>query len=173
MNFPLIQGLALTMKHFFTKPVTLQYPEERSALPERFRGRPALRMTDDGKPLCGGCGLCEKVCPSRCIKVAAGKGPDGKRALAAYTLDLNRCSFCGFCAEVCPMDAIVMSDAFELATYDRGDLVLTEETLPSRRGGNGGDANKEERGSGRHGNNGNGSGAVKESGDGRRKEEAN
>lgn len=131
MNTSLLRGLALTLKHFFRRPVTQSYPEERPVLPVRFRGRPALVMRPDGKPRCVACGLCERVCPTLCITVTPVTGPEGERTLAAYTLDLNRCAFCGLCVEACPAGAIVMSAEFELASRSRAGLVYTLETLPA------------------------------------------
>ena len=123
MSKALLKGLALTLKTFFRKPVTVQYPDEKQPVPERFRGRPALVAREDGTPRCVACGLCEKICPSLCIAVTAETGPEGVRSLARYRLDLNRCSFCGLCVEACPVEAIVMSDEYELAAGGRGPLV--------------------------------------------------
>ena len=115
MSKALLKGLALTLKMFFRRPVTVQYPDEKRPVPERFRGRPVLLAREDGTPRCVACGLCEKICPSLCITVAAETGPDGIRALARYTLDLNRCAFCGLCVEACPVEAIAMGSEYELA----------------------------------------------------------
>jgi NADH-quinone oxidoreductase subunit I len=84
------------------------------------------------------CGLCEKICPSLCIIVVPETGPGGIRALAGYTLDLNRCSFCGLCVEACPVEAIAMSAEYELAAWGREPLVCNTERLlaaPARNGG--------------------------------------
>jgi NADH-quinone oxidoreductase chain I len=129
MSKALLKGLALTLKMFFRRPVTVQYPDEKRPVPERFRGRPVLLAREDGTPRCVACGLCEKICPSLCITVAAQTGPDGSRALAGYTLDLNRCAFCGLCVEACPVEAIAMGSEYELATYGREPLVYTTERL--------------------------------------------
>ena len=43
----ILQAMGLTLRYFFTKPVTVQYPEERVKLYPRFRGRHELRQ-DDG-----------------------------------------------------------------------------------------------------------------------------
>jgi len=129
MSKALLKGLALTLKTFFRRPVTVQYPDEKRPVPERFRGRPVLLAREDGMPRCVACGLCEKICPSLCITVAAETGPDGIRALAGYTLDLNRCAFCGLCVEACPVEAIAMGSEYELAACSREPLVYTTERL--------------------------------------------
>jgi len=129
MSKALLKGLALTLKTFFRRPITLEYPEEKRSVPERFRGRPVLLAREDGTPRCVACGLCEKICPSLCITVVPETGPDGIRALARYTLDLNRCSFCGLCVEACPVEAIAMSSEYELAACGREPLVYTTARL--------------------------------------------
>lgn len=123
MSMALLKGLALTLRHFFRRPVTLRYPEQKRPVPARFRGRPALKFNPDGATHCVACGLCERICPSRCITVVPKTGPEGTRALADYTLDLNRCSFCGLCVEACPVEAIQMSREYELAARTRQELV--------------------------------------------------
>jgi len=120
----LLQGLLLTLRHFFRKPETIPYPEVKRPLPERFRGRPVLIESENGKVRCVACGLCERICPSCCITVVPESGSDGVRRLKAYTLDLNRCSFCGLCVEACPVEAIRMGHDYELAAYGREDLVM-------------------------------------------------
>jgi len=129
MSKALLKGLALTLKCFFRRPVTVEYPDEKRPVPERFRGRPALLAREDGTPRCVACGLCEKICPSLCITVVPETGSDGIRSLASYTLDLNRCSFCGLCVEACPVEAIAMSAEYELAAWGREALVCTTERL--------------------------------------------
>jgi NADH-quinone oxidoreductase subunit I len=39
------------------------------------------------------------------------------------------CVFCGLCEEVCPVEAIVMSDKYEIAELDRGKMLLQKEQL--------------------------------------------
>ena len=45
----LMKGLSLTIRYFFSKPVTLRYPEVYYDLPERFRGGQILNRHEDGK----------------------------------------------------------------------------------------------------------------------------
>lgn len=125
----LIDGLKVTLRHFFKKPVTLRYPEEKWSPPDRFRGQ--LMLLDDGKgnPLCVACGLCEKICPCRCITVVPETAPDGVRRIKKYTVDLLRCSFCGLCVESCPVGAIRMSSAYELAGFDKESFILEKDVL--------------------------------------------
>jgi len=59
-----------TIKHLPRKTITVQYPEERVALPERSRG--LFRVVIDpvsGEPRCRACTLCETNCPVQVIRV--------------------------------------------------------------------------------------------------------
>ena len=96
MIIPLLKGLALTFRTFFTHPVTLQYPEQKMVMYPRFRGLHELTRDDEGKILCVACELCAAVCPAKCIRVEPAEGPTHKRFPLVYEIDLLRCIFCGF-----------------------------------------------------------------------------
>ena len=125
----LVKGLGLTFKTLFRPRITLQYPDEKKVMYERWRGRPCLLKGEDGQELCIACGICARVCPAQVIKVVAGKREDNSRYPAVFELEIGRCIFCGFCAQSCPKDAIKMSHAYELATEDKKKLLLTKEDL--------------------------------------------
>ncbi len=126
---PLLDGLMLTLKRFFSKPITMRYPEEKWDFPDRFRGRMVLLKNSAGATLCVACGLCEKICPCSCISVSPETGSDGKRKMARYQLDLTRCCFCGLCVEACPVGAICLGTGYEMASADKKDLMLAESIL--------------------------------------------
>jgi NADH-quinone oxidoreductase subunit I len=46
----IISGLSITMKHFFKKPVTISYPEEKREFSENFRG---MKMVKNVVPHAG------------------------------------------------------------------------------------------------------------------------
>lgn len=126
----ILKGLRVTLSYLFRKKVTLQYPEERPKLSERFRGVPALPIDPaTGRDRCIACSACARVCPDQVITVTPEVGEDKKRRLADMTLDVAGCIFCGLCVEVCPTGALVLSDEFELAHSSREDLVLGLEKL--------------------------------------------
>jgi NADH-quinone oxidoreductase subunit I len=128
MIIPLLQGLKITFSHLFKKPITLQYPKEMPTIPPGFRGLHSLNVSHN-KAKCVACYLCPTVCPAKCITVEAGEDANHDKFAATYEIDMLRCIFCGYCVEACPVDAIRMTDTFELAQYRREDFVFDKETL--------------------------------------------
>ena len=131
-----IRGFATTFGRFHETPVTVQYPEEKTPVYPRFRGRHKLhRFEDTGLEKCVGCSLCAAACPSDCIRVVAAENtPEhrvsaGERYAAVYEINISRCIFCGYCEVACPFDAITMGHDFELSDYTRSDLIFTKEML--------------------------------------------
>jgi NADH-quinone oxidoreductase subunit I len=127
----ILRGLALTARHLFVRPVTVQYPHERPEVAKRFRGVMSLLRYQDGGEKCVGCGLCEVACPSNVIKVVSAEqeGSPLKRYAREYWFDLSRCVFCGFCVEACPVDALAMTPNYEYSTTNKRDLFLDKETM--------------------------------------------
>ena len=108
--------------------ITVQYPDEKVAVPERFRFVPFLIVEDEdhptraGKDWCTSCGICAKVCPPQCIWIVRGNDPNTGRPVPepeGFFIDIDICMNCGYCAEYCPFDAIKMDHDYELASYDR------------------------------------------------------
>ncbi len=132
MVMALAKGLALTFKTLFRPRITLQYPEEKKVMYDRWRGRPYLTKADNGQERCIACHICAQRCPAQAIKITSGKREDNSRFPVRFELDLGRCIFCSFCAQSCPKDAIRMSHAYELAVGEKGALVLSKENLLER-----------------------------------------
>ena len=113
--------------------LTIQYPEERRLLPERFRYIPMLIWdTEVGEDRCTACGICAKVCPPQCIWIVRDMDDAGKPVTrpAEFYIDVAVCMSCSFCTEFCPFDAIKMNHDYELAVYDRyPQLVYDKEEL--------------------------------------------
>ncbi|KAG2534887.1 hypothetical protein PVAP13_9NG074300 [Panicum virgatum] len=59
----MVRGLSLTLKYFFERKVTINYPFEKGPLSPRFRGEHALRRYESGEERCIACKLCEAACP--------------------------------------------------------------------------------------------------------------
>ena len=67
----LLKGLAVTGRRFFSKKITIQYPEEETPISPRFRGMLGLRRYPNGEERCIACKLCEAVCPALAITIEA------------------------------------------------------------------------------------------------------
>ena len=131
-----LRGLKTTLSRWVEGPLTIQYPEEKTPVYPRFRGRHRLhRFEDTGLEKCVGCSLCAAACPSDCIRVVAAENtPEnrvsaGERYAAVYEINLSRCIFCGYCEVACPFDAITMGHDYEMSDYNRSDLIFTKEML--------------------------------------------
>jgi NADH-quinone oxidoreductase subunit I len=140
-GFGILKGLAVTAKNFAgsfsTKDrlVTVEYPEQRTELPENTRQFPFL-VYDGTEPIdglrCVACRICEKECPPQCIYIVMERDAAGKPAKKprVFDIDLSVCMSCQICVEVCPFDAIKMDNAFEIATTDRFEgLLMKREDL--------------------------------------------
>ena len=125
----ILKGLSVTGKKLFTKPITVQYPEEKTPQSARFRGLHALRRYPNGEERCIGCKLCEAVCPALAITIDTEMRKDGTRRTTKYDIDLFKCIFCGFCEEACPVDAIVETRIFEYHFEERGENILKKGDL--------------------------------------------
>ncbi len=125
----LLKGLSVTGRYFFSKKITIQYPEERTPISPRFRGLHALRRYANGEERCIACKLCEAGCPALAITIESEERADGSRRTTRYDIDLFKCIYCGFCEEACPVDSIVETNIFEYHFENRGESIMTKEKL--------------------------------------------
>jgi NADH-quinone oxidoreductase subunit I len=74
-----LRGLKTTMSRLIEGPLTIEYPEEKTPVYPRFRGRHKLhRFEDTGLEKCVGCSLCAAACPADCIRVVAAENVPGE-----------------------------------------------------------------------------------------------
>ena len=125
----ILKGLKITGRKLSKKPITIQYPEEKTPLSSRFRGLHALRKYPNGEERCIGCKLCEAVCPALAISMDTEVRSDNTRRTTKYEIDLFKCIYCGFCEEACPVDAIVETSIFEYHFVRRKDSVMNKTDL--------------------------------------------
>lgn len=141
LGIGLLKGLAVTAKNFagsFRDParyVTVEYPEQKTKLPENYRNFPFL-VFDGEQPIdglrCVACKICEAECPPQCIYIIPDRDEKGRptKKPKVFDIDVSVCMSCQICVEVCPFDAIKMDQHFEIATADRfNGLLLHREDL--------------------------------------------
>jgi len=128
----LIQGLWVTFRYQQPKLIyTEQYPAQRPKIAERFRGAPRLNVNPEtGETLCIACNLCALACPENLIVVGSERDEKTRRKiLTTFTYDISRCMFCGLCEDACPVDALELTQDFELASYSREGAVWDRQML--------------------------------------------
>ena len=74
--------------------MTIEYPEEKTPVYPRFRGRHKLhRFEDTGLEKCVGCSLCAAACPAKCIRVVAAENTPEHQDQIWFVVP----QFVGFC----------------------------------------------------------------------------
>ncbi len=112
-----VAGMRITGKYFLQKPITVQYPDERLPIPDRYRG---IHYLEQEK--CIDCLACARACPIDCIEMDAIR--HGKELeWVSFTLDYQKCMFCELCVYPCPKDCIHMGTEFAFVTFDRSEFV--------------------------------------------------
>jgi NAD(P)H-quinone oxidoreductase subunit I len=119
------KGMALTLKHLFRRPLTVQYPEEKLVTSRRIRGIELVWYPSR----CKGCNVCSQNCPHGNIEIITRKGDDKKRVVEKFEVDAGRCMFCGLCVESCPYHALAMGTGYEKAEFERVKLFENKEKL--------------------------------------------
>lgn len=125
----IIRTMGRVFLHLFRRRVTLLYPEQKPALPPRWRGRIILARDPDGGERCVACYLCAAACPVDCIALQATEDPHGRRYPEFFRINFSRCIFCGYCEEACPTYAIQLTPDFEMSEYRRPNLIYEKEDL--------------------------------------------
>jgi NADH-quinone oxidoreductase subunit I len=115
--------------HTFTRADTVEYPEQKPALSPRYRGRIVLTRDPDGEERCVACNLCAVVCPVACIALQKAEDEHGRWYPEFFRINFSRCILCGLCEEACPTYAIQLTPDFEMAEYDRRNMVYEKEHL--------------------------------------------
>lgn len=125
----LFSGLWVTLRYFFKRKITVQFPEEKTPISPRFRGLLALRRYPNGEERCIACKLCEAVCPALAITIESEPREDGSRRTTRYDIDIFKCINCGLCEESCPVDSIVVTPIQHYHVSERGQNIMTKQKL--------------------------------------------
>lgn len=132
----ILSGMWITIKHFFRKKPTINYPEKKRPFSPVFRGLHILNRDAEGRENCTACGLCAVACPAEAITMEAAERLPGEEHLyreekyaARYEINMLRCIFCGLCEEACPKDAIYLTETFTPADYQRKQFIYTKQDL--------------------------------------------
>ncbi|MBC7605800.1 MAG: NADH-quinone oxidoreductase subunit I [Burkholderiales bacterium] len=132
------KGLFITIRHLFTRKVTIQYPEQVREMSPVHRGQHMLKRDEQGRENCTACGLCALSCPAEAITMVASERKANEKHLyreekyaSVYEINMLRCIFCGLCEEACPKDAIYLTTSKVLvpSSYDREDFIFGKDKL--------------------------------------------
>jgi len=136
----IVGGMGTTLKHFFSKKVTIRYPEEKRYLGPVFRGQHILKRDEEGAERCTACGLCAVACPAEAISMVADERKKGEEHLyreekyaSVYEVNMLRCIFCGLCEEACPKQAIYLQhDKMVPVFVDRSEVIYGKDKLAEK-----------------------------------------
>ena len=131
-----LKGMVITAAHVLRNLVvqlkarpeerfrTIEYPDMRKPMAERYKGAHRLTTRPDGQVKCVACMCCPTVCPAHCITIVPEEtGPGVEKRPAVFEIDELRCVVCGLCVEACPCDAIRMDSGTHAKPVERrGDL---------------------------------------------------
>jgi NADH-quinone oxidoreductase subunit I len=120
-----LNGFRVTLRHFFRRKVTMQYPEEKWVVPPGYRGAPYLVKDQEAAPSaspasCASSSVRRKRSAS--CRPARSWIPDRgnvEKKPREFEINMLRCIFCGFCQEVCPEEAIFLMEDYSLTGGSR------------------------------------------------------
>ncbi|MFV1958999.1 MAG: NADH-quinone oxidoreductase subunit I [Planctomycetota bacterium] len=117
-----VKGMIVTIRQFFHRPYTIQYPEQMPYFSPYERGFHEFEPEE-----CIICELCAKACPVDCIYIEQ-EGRGKAATLTRYAIDYDKCLFCGLCLEPCPVDCIHMGGHYDLTAFEREKSMIVEFT---------------------------------------------
>lgn len=118
----IIKPLANVAKEAFQPPSTLEYPEEREAVTDNYRGVHKLDMKT-----CISCSACARICPNQTINMVEVDTDHGRKLMPE--INLERCLFCALCEEVCPPECLILTKDYDVERFDRREFIKRPEDL--------------------------------------------
>jgi len=132
----ILKGMSITIRHFFRKKVSINYPEQTREFSKVYRGQHVLKRDDEGRERCTACGLCAVACPAEAITMIAAERKPGDENLyreekyaEVYEINMLRCIFCGDCEDACPKEAIFLTDRIVVSQYERSSFIYGKDIL--------------------------------------------
>lgn len=119
------KGMSVTLKYFFRRPITTQYPEQRLSVSRRIRGNQLIWDKDK----CIACSACSRACPAGCLTVVTSRDENKKLKVDKFEQDIGICISCGLCVEACPQKNLFMSCDYEKSAYNRKKFILSGDDL--------------------------------------------
>lgn len=110
----MLDMLKNVLSNLTKKPATRMYPFEKREPFEKNRGHIENKIDE-----CILCGICQRVCPSNCIRV------DRKEGTWAY--QPFECIICGVCVENCPKKSLKIGKEYRESTDKKYDIVMKKE----------------------------------------------
>lgn len=111
----MLETVKNVLANLVKKPVTRLYPKVKRDFFENIRGR---LQNDMGK--CVLCGMCQRACPSDCIRV--------DRASGKWEYDPFECILCGVCVEKCPRKSLTLTGDYRKPSDTKYKLELLRES---------------------------------------------
>ena len=118
----IIKPIAEVAREALRTPVTLEYPEQREAVTDNYRGVHKLDMKT-----CISCSACARICPNQTITMVEVDTDMGRKLMPE--INLERCLFCALCEEVCPPECLVLTKDYNVEMFDRREFIKRPEDL--------------------------------------------
>jgi formate hydrogenlyase subunit 6/NADH:ubiquinone oxidoreductase subunit I len=116
--------ISSVIDNLFSTPVTRLFPKVIRKNFKNVRGKVGGVRIEE----CIFCGICERKCPSNCLKV--------DKVAKSWTIDRYKCIICSVCAEVCPKKCIDMDETFLFSSYEKTKDAYVSQNIEDKQADN-------------------------------------